>query len=118
MKRKYTTAQVVAILSRHHDWTAGTLGCCNKADERCYYQEHQSGRNYIVFEFLGIDGEWIKNDASEIEDRDDWEIVKPKRKRVVIGTTSFVEVFNDWDFDLNTNGLDKSKTYKLVAVEQ
>ena len=116
MKRKYTTAQVVAILSRHHDWMAGTLSCPNKADERCYYQEHQGGRNYIVFEFLGVDGEWVKNDASEIEDRDDWEIVKPKRKRVVVGKMKPVRGSLEWDVDASE--LDHSKTYKLVAVEQ
>lgn len=111
MKHRYTTAQVVAILSRHHDWTAGTLSSPNKSDERCSYKNGE-----FLFQFLNAEGEWETNDVSSIPDRDDWEIVRPKRKRGHVGELGFQNGCSYYTVDFSK--LDKSKTYKLVAVEE
>lgn len=111
MRRKYSTAQVVAILSRHHDFTARAPDTKTKLPERC---KHMC--DGFMFEFLDVEGNWTTNNVSVIPDRDDWEIVKPKRKRVVVGKMTPVRGSLEWDVDASE--LDHSKPHKLVAVEQ
>ena len=114
MKRKYTTAQVVSIISRNHDFTAKAPDTKTKLPETIEYTE-----DGFLFKFLDSDGYWVTNNTSVIPDRDDWEIIKPKRKRVRLGAMRFLGENNDVPiWDINLARLDKSKTYKLVAVEQ
>ena len=111
MRRKYSTAQMLTILSRNHDFTARAPDTKTKLPERCKHM-----RDGFMFEFLDVEGNWVTNNVSVIPDRDDWEIVRPKRKRNVVGEITFKN--GAPYYGLNTSELDKSKTYKLVAVEQ
>ena len=116
MKRKYTTAQAVSIISRNHDFKAKAPDTKDKLPETIEYTE-----DGFLFKFLDSDGYWVTNNTSVAPDRDDWEIIKPKRKCVVVGIVKYSSapmVNNWWIEKQNFDALDKSKTYKLVAVER
>jgi hypothetical protein len=67
----------------------------------------------IVFEHFSC-GAWHFSD--EISKRDDWRRADVKKERVTVGTIKHGG--EAWGWSLKPSKLDKSKTYKLVAVEE
>jgi hypothetical protein len=119
---KHTTAQVVAALSRHHDWTAeaphshewiemGARFTCDRVSFNC----KEPGSYILRSSGAVIRHDWtIRRADGLIVER------KPRRKRVVVGKVKYSSapmVHNWWIEKQGFDNLDKSKTYKLVAVE-
>jgi hypothetical protein len=121
---KHTTAQVVAVLSKHHDWTA-------KAPNTDEFFPCSASTDGIHIEFITDypkDDGYDRNGAAP--NRSDWTIRRadgsiverrPRRKRVVVGKVKYSSapmVNNWWIEKQGFDNLDKSKTYELVAVEE
>jgi hypothetical protein len=110
---KHTTAQVVAALSKHHDWTAEAPRSDEITNVRC-----SCDGLHVIFEYT-LCGEWSLDNAPDI--REDWTIKradgsiverKPKRKRVKIGyVKSNVLVWN-------SRKTDATESYDIYAVEK
>jgi hypothetical protein len=117
---KHTTAQVVAALSKHHDWTAEAPKTDGLPAVKC-----NSDGLHVFFEYYCC-GEWKIDRAPDI--RPDWTIRradgsiverKARRKHVKIGRLNFVKKHNDHGIYYDTRfSPEKGVNYNLFAVRK
>jgi hypothetical protein len=115
---KHTTAQVVAALSKHHDWTAEAP----KTDELTAVKCNGDGM-HVLFEYQ-LCGEWTTDRAPDV--RSDWTIEradgsiverKPRRRRVMIGNAKTNGVNHRIQFEPDVHELLKPDfDYYIYAV--
>ena len=109
----YTTAQVVAILSKHPTWRA-TCSIMGRS-----YDLSVAGYRFLVTESDLFCGVFLV--PTELPISDEWRIIKPKtaKHRVQIGRLTYSKNAHSFDVvNFDSRALDNSKRYKLVAVEE
>lgn len=118
----YTTAQVVAILSKRPTWraTCPAIGECVTSG-RLYTISVCAYRFLVTISDLfggGIGGTSV---TSDLPISSEWRIIKPKsaKHRVKIGRLEYNKKAHSFDVvNFDSRALDNSKSYKLVAVEE
>jgi hypothetical protein len=123
---KHTTAQVVAALSKYHDWTAEAPQIGLLAEQKAHTEDGGRWGFSIVFQ----DRLHTWELSQRFVERPDWTIRRadgsiverrPKRKRVKCGITSIIKP-GFWGFSKpykkGFGNLDPSKSYTMICIEK